>query len=74
MKLRRLFRWILGVIGFFGLVIEGIGYYLNRILALKYFPDQDWHRMSLPEMLLALGALYLVLVAASGRWKLWPGN
>lgn len=74
MKLRRIYRWSLGMVGILALGTEAIGYYVNRLLALKYFPDQDWIRIGTADAFIALVALYIIFVAASGRWKPWSGS
>lgn len=62
------------MVGLFCLAIEGVGYYVNHTIALKYFPNQDWNSISISDALFALSALYLILVATSGRWKLWADS
>jgi hypothetical protein len=74
MTLRNYLRWTLGAVGFVGLAIVSVGYYINLVVALTYFPNQDWSRFAAADVLFALGALYLILVAISGRWKFWAGR
>lgn len=74
MKLRRLYRWILAVVGCLSVAFLGVGYYIHRILALKYFPDTDWIASGVSDSLFFVAASYLVLVAVLGKWKLWFGR
>ena len=74
MKLKNVYRWILGLVGVAALLWLGISYYINRMLALKYFPDVDWIGFGVLYSLVTILAGYFILAAISGGWRLWFGR
>lgn len=73
MKFRNFYRWMLGVVGVAALLWVAFGYYLNRLIALKYFP-QLWTGFSLSDSLITVLASYFILTSLSGRWSLRLGR
>lgn len=73
MKLRNFHRWMLGVVGVAALLWVAFGYFFNRVMALKYYP-QLWTGFSLYDSLITVLASYFILTSLSGRWALWLGR
>jgi len=70
MKLRNFHRWMLGVVGVAALFWIAFGYFFNRMMALKYYP-QLWTGLTLCDYLITVLASYFILTSLSGNWKLW---
>jgi hypothetical protein len=73
MKFRNFHRWMLGVVGVAALLWVAFGYYFNRLIALKYYP-QLWTGFSLSDSLITVLASYFILASLSGRWSLRLGR
>ena len=73
MKFRNFHRWMLGVVGVAALLWVAFGYYFNRMIALKYYP-QLWTGFSLSDSLITVLASYIILASLSSRWSLRLGH
>lgn len=73
MRLRIFHRSMLGVVGVAALLWVAFGYFFNRMMALKYYP-QLWTGFSFYDSVITVLASYFILTSLSGRWALWLGR
>lgn len=73
MKLRSFHGWMLGGAGAAALLWVAFGYFFNRLIALKYYP-QLWTDFSLSDSLITVLASCFILTSLSGRWSLRLGR
>jgi hypothetical protein len=69
-RIRPIWRWLVGLVSALIFVLLYGAYTATRAINGYYFHDYSFPVPSVPGIAFALVAVYLLLVAVSGRWHL----